>query len=656
MVAFIVGQACALALIDVRPYAVFQHYYPWTWIAGGHTAAIWGVVLQASVVCALAIRQRAYIRRSLAGIWSWRAAVVVGLIGFSLVVPAESVSRVAGELLLAGALALIAALNLVLIGLLLPAQTLSAAADWVNARMTLGPLTPDRAPKRWDRLVPVIVAIWVVVLSALVNDRIFERLPHIDDSISNYFQAKYFAAGHLYLPAPPDAPSFQVDQTVVDSGKWYGYAFPGWPAVLAVAVRMGAAWLANPLLGGVLILIGHALVRRRSGVGTANAVVLLLACSPWLIYTSAEFMVHPLSGVLALTVALAFDHASDRGPRWPLWAALAGAAAGALVLTRAIDSAVVAAAVALTVAVDRRFTQALPAGFVTGAVACLVAVVVLPYNRALTGRPLYFPHMAWSDSHWGPGVDRMGFGRDVGIRAWPNLDPLPGHGPADVVLNTNKNLFMANVDLFGWAMGSLVLIALALALGRWQRSDSAMLLIPLAFLVGYNFYWFSGGPDFGPRYWYPVLVPLAALSVRGAEAVSHALGNRATIAIPGARVAAALAIASLSAAVTVLPWRGVTKYRGYRDITGEVRTLADARGFAHALVFVRSNARDYQSAFNLNPATLDDPATIYALDAGPEHRAAVVARFPDRPVWVIARAQDHVLKVTAGPLWPGTVP
>jgi hypothetical protein len=156
-------------------------------------------------------------------------------------------------------------------------------------------------------------------------------------------------------------------------------------------------------------------------------------------------------------------------------------------------------------------------------------------------------------------------------------------------------------------------------------------------------------------------VPLAALTARGAQMVSAKLHGRGGLSHAGARIGALMLAASMSATFTMLPWRAVTKYYRYRGITGEIRALAASHRFLHALVFVRSERRDYQSAFNLNPKTLDDPETIYAIDAGPAHRAAVVTRFSDRPVWVIGRrrasgANNAPFDIIAGPFPSGTIP
>jgi hypothetical protein len=657
----VLGHLSALWLVDVRPYAVYQHYRPWPAIVSEYRFAAAGLLVQTLVVCVLWWRRRLPIGTAWPGrvlplrVWLLLAAIV----GFSLAVPAVSGSAFLAELLVAAGIAVVAAANLVLVALLLPDRTLTRAVAWLDARITLRPGSLE--PRPWDRVLPGVLAAWVVLVAAVASFMVFERVPHIDDGVSYYFQAKYFAAGRVFLPAPPDAPSFQVDQTVVDRTKWYGYGFPGWPLVLALGVKAGVPWLVNPLLGGVLVLLAHSLIRRRYDPGTANAVALLLALSPWLIFMSAEFLTHPLTAVLAVLALLAFDRAAEHSPRWAHWAVLAGAAAGALMLTRAIDAALVAAAAGAAALIERRGRTVLPAAIVAGVVAAAIGSIVLPYNRALTGHATTPPHVVWSDGKWGIGVDRLGFGPDVGIRAWPNLDPLPGHGPADVILNLNKNAFMTNVDLFGWAPGSLIFAGLAFGLSRWRRRDALMLSLSGIVIAGYSAYWFSGGPDIGARYWYPLIVPLALITVRGAQMLAAELRHR-TASEAGARIGVLMVAASLSAAVVFVPWRATTKYYRYRGIGGEIRALASSRAFRHDLVFVRSDERsDYQAAFNLNPATLQDDGTIYAHDAGHARRSIVVARFADRPVWVIARqdkgaGRERVFDVIAGPLPPGTVP
>jgi hypothetical protein len=656
----LLGSAAALGLIEVFPYAAYQHYRPWRWMLTGGSLAPWAALAQTIIVGVVAWRLRRQLQHLVRGVASRRTGLlIVAFLGLSLAVPTESAPRYAGEFILAGLVALVAAVNLGLAALLLPDHFLARASRWIDERITLS--QDDARVRRWDRRLPVVAAVWAGLLSAAAGYWVFERVPHIADSVSYYFQAKHFAAGQLYLPAPPDEASFVVDQTIVEPTKWYGYGVPGWPLLLAAGVWLGVPWLVNPVLGGLLLVAGHALLRHVYDRGTANVAVLLLAFSPWLVFMSGELMPHPLTALLATLAMLSFERATGRGAQTSRWAIAAGLTMGLLALTRTFDAALVAAGVGLAALLDGRLRRAIPAAALAALVAAPVASTAFAYNRAVTGQATYPPHLAWSDRHWGPGVDRLGFGPDVGIRAWPNLDPLPGHGVADAILNANKNAFMSNVELFGWGFGSLAFVALLLALGRWG-ADRGMIAFCGVFVLGYSTYWFSGGPDLGARYWYPLIVPLAGLTVRGAQALTARLTQSGRLSHPGARVGSVLLAASVVAALTMMPWRAASKYYRYRGVGGQVRALAVSHGFDGALVFVRSqDPEDYQSAFVLNPPTLDDAATIYARDVGPQHSAAVVAHFPDRVVWLIGRglpgASDPMaFEVIAGPLPPGTVP
>jgi len=651
------GHAASLRLIDVVPYGVFQHFRTWQWLAENPDLASLVVAFQTVVVGLLSWRGRKQLGLVLAGLMGPGGVLaLLALTAFSLAIPTESASRFAGEIVFAGGVALVSALNLLLAALSVPAPDLARAQAFFADRLSL-PGQGDVRARSWDRSLPLWVALWVVAASALWSVFVLERVPHIDDSISNLFQAKYFSMGRLYLPAPPDPAAFPADQVIANSTKWYGYAFPGWPLVLALGVKLRLPWLVNPLLGCALVLLTHAAMRRRTDRGMANLTVLLLGVSPWLIFVSAEFMAHPLTAVLTMLAVFAFERASARATGWGGWSLLAGIAAGALVLTRAIDAVVAVVAIGITALCDRRFIHSLIPAAIAGAAAVSLAALSLPYNAAVTGDATYPPHMAWSDSRWGPGVDRLGFGPGIGIREWKNLDPLPGHGVADVVLNLNKNFFLVSTDLFGWAFGSAFFVWLSFGFARFRAKDGFLLALPLCFAIGYSAYWFSGGPDLGARYWYPALVAWVALSARGMAQLAGILRKRALVTQAAARVGTFVAIASLSALATVMPWRAATKYYRYRGIGGEVREIVSRAGIEGGLVFVRG-LRDYKSAFPLNPVTLDEPSTIFAFDAGPKSREAVRAHFPGRRVWVIGRQETGVadslppLAVLAGPFEP----
>jgi hypothetical protein len=205
-----------------------------------------------------------------------------------------------------------------------------------------------------------------------------------------------------------------------------------------------------------------------------------------------------------------------------------------------------------------------------------------------------------------------------------------------VILNLNKNLTTTNVELFGWAFGSLGLAALAVVLWRWKRSDLLFFGVAAAVVLGHTAYWFPGGPDYGARYWYQALVPLVLMTVRGGQLLAD-LGDAEGVVRRRRRIAFAFATATACALVTFVPWRAWGKHYRYRDIGRDGPELV-ASIERPSVVFVSSDrVSDYQSVFNLNPIDLHADRTVIAWDAGPESRAAVLSAFPGRPVLYLRR-------------------
>lgn len=634
------GQCAALWMTETTRYAIYPHYGAWTALLAGAPLALVIIGAQGVLAAALAWRHRSLLWKLLTGVGAGGCLVVAVVLAAGAAVPTESIGRSAGELALSVSITLISLMTVALAAAAAPEEGLAQATAWLTSRCSLpGEVASDRP---WDRRLPWIAAGIALVLSAAISRWVLEGVPHIDDSISHLFQAKVFASGQLSAPAPPDSAAFQVDEILIDGPRWFGYAFPGWPAVLSLGVLAGVPWIVNPLLGAALVLLAHALVKRWYDAGHANLVAVLLAVSPWHLFMSAEFMGHGVTAVLGTAGLYAVSRERESGAGH--WALVAGLLWACLVLVRPLD-AILYGAVASALALFAGVPRWRPVAVVTGlGASAMGAAILLWYNVRLTGRALYTPQMMWTDRRWGVGLDRLGFGADIGIPEWRQIDPVPGHGIPDVLLNLNKNLYTAQSDLHGWAMGSLLLIAVVLAF-RLRRGDAALTGLVAAFVVGYSAYWFSGGPDLGPRYWYPAVVALVALSVRGAVVLTqrwHTL-----LAASGSRVALALLLATVLGLTAVVPWRASVKHFRYRDVSGDLRGLIAGGQLRNALVFVRGERRsDYQSAFNFNQLPLGrDASPVFAWDRGAASREAVRRAFPDRPVTWIERAADGTFRV-----------
>jgi 4-amino-4-deoxy-L-arabinose transferase-like glycosyltransferase len=485
----------------------------------------------------------------------------------------------------------------------------------------------------WRPMLPWIASAWTLCVSVLLGWLVFERVPHVPDEVAYWFQAKYFSAGRLYLPAPPDPAAFELPHTLVDGGRWYGIFPPGWPAVLALGMWLGAPWVVNPLLGAAAILLLHRLAASLYSRRVADITAVIVAASPMFLLMSAGLMSHPLSLVLGLLAVLGWRRGVQEHS--PGWALSGGLALGGLVLTRPLEGAVITVVLAAWSAVGLvgRARPRRLAGFLIVAIA--TGAATLPYNGALTGRFLYDPITKYFDGRYYPGSNRLGFGSDVGNTGWRN-DLQPGHSPVEAVLNGQRNGYLLNLELFGWTCGSLAAVAALVLFGRWSRVDAFVASIAAGIVGGLALYWY-GGADFGARYWYQLVAPVAMLSARGIESVAdraHAFAPRAVVA---GRVAAGLGVASISALLVFLPWRAATKYYHYRGMGGGVADVARAKSFENALVFVRGAGSGtpfsrYSAAAVFNPRVLEGAGPIFARDLGRESRQRIECAFAGRVV------------------------
>jgi hypothetical protein len=399
--------------------------------------------------------------------------------------------------------------------------------------------------------------------------------------------------------------------------------------VLALGVTLGIPWLVNPILNGVNVLLVHRLGQELFDRPTARVAAVLFALSPWNLFLGMSLMPHPVSlaGGLAAAVGVA---AYRRGRPWPIMA-VAGGGIGLASLVRPLEGLILAACLGLWSLGARPVRRAVIGGALLALGAIAVGALTLPYNAALTGDATRFPIMAYTDTLYGPGTNAMGFGPNRGL-GWSGLDPLPGHGVLDVLVNLNLNLFALNIELFGWATGSLALLAWFAVGCRKRRADWLMLAVIAVVVGAHSLYWFAGGPDFGPRYWYLITVPCAFLGARALLGLARASGEPEV----RGRVLGGAALLAATSLLVFVPWRAGDKYYHYRGMEPSLRALASAGRFGSDLVLIRGRRHpDYAAAAALNPMDLTTAAPIFAWDRSPEARRAVLERFGGRQVWLV---------------------
>jgi 4-amino-4-deoxy-L-arabinose transferase-like glycosyltransferase len=645
----LIGQAVTLQLIDAGPSLHYQHYrLPGQLWAEGDAWLLLIVALQAILVLAgLRHHGRAILAWLAHAFRPWQI-IAIALVFYLPVAPVSAnPGAYIGEVAFA---ALLQTLNLLCLVFAVWAMPHGSMLRWAErADRMLGDDARDAAGRaRLDRFA-WSAAVWVILLSAVLAFFSYERHPHVTDEVAYLLHARFLANGTITLPAPPVPGAFGFYLMEFKGDQWYPATPPGWPALLAVGVRLGVPWLVNPFLNGVAVLLTYLMLQELYNRRLARIAVLLLCVSPWFIFMGMNFMTHTLTLVCALAAALFVQRARQSG-RVP-WAVLAGAMVGAGSIVRPLDGLIVALLLALWALGmgGARLPLKSLAGF--GAAAALVGALVLPYNQALTGRATEFPLDAYVDEHFGPGRNGYGFGPNRGF-GWP-LDPNPGHSPLDGLINANLNSHSLNTELFGWGTGSLLLAALAVFTGNRSRSDYLMLAVLAVVFTAFFFYYYSGGPDFGARYWYLMIVPLVALSVRGMQALEQRLAIHQPPRLASAQVLTAVFICAAAAAVLYIPWRAVDKYHDFWGMRPDVRWLAKDFGFGRSLVLIRGNSHpDYASAAVYNPLDLRGDAPIYAWDRDAEVRGAVIRAYADRPVWFVdgPTLTGGGYRVAAGPM------
>ncbi|WP_171238985.1 hypothetical protein [Ruegeria sp. HKCCA5763] len=474
------------------------------------------------------------------------------------------------------------------------------------------------------------LAVFATLASAALAWTAFDRLPHVEDEVAYLFQARTLARGALWTTPPPEGARAALEYYLLDiqGERWFGVTAPGWPILLTGGVLVGLPWLVNPILTGLTVLLAHGIASRTVSRSRADLVALLMASSPWALATGASLMTHSTVLFMVLLGWWCLVRAGPGSTRQDVILALcAGLALGWAFVTRPLDGLIVAGLTGLWL------LRRLPGG-IGQVVACalgsiLAGSVFLLINHAMTGNPLLTAQADYLARLWPDTANAYGFGAHVGPpeKSWGALDIWTGHSPAEAVLNALNGLAALNLELLGWTFGSLIPIwALLLWRRRLDGLDRAMLVVLLAIVGALFFYWFTGTFYIGPRYWHVTLFSFLVLAAAGLEEIAHQMPERFR-----GRFGNVILLLCATSLIGFLPWRGVTKYHGYDDYTGDIRRQAAAEDWGHALVIVSSEG-DLGAALYLNDPFLPSGQPIFARDLGPDRNAATIAAFPTREV------------------------
>jgi len=462
-------------------------------------------------------------------------------------------------------------------------------------------------------------ALFVLLLSHGARVGVLSSAPVTDDENVYLFQAQLLASGHLYaegLPAPI-RPAFD-NQFIVNGDRRYGMYFVGHPAIMAVALKLGAIDWVGSVEAALTFLLAVALATRLYGPRTATLTGILLALSPFFILISATAMSQPTSA-LFLTLFWYAALRIETAPRSLIWWTAAAGALSIAGLTRPQTAALLALppVVRLGWLISQRRLRpgwSAPAAFVV--ILAAGAATFLWVNHVTTGSMFlssYTAYWRWSGRTW----------------------PVP-RGPGWALFAISQNLAQLNVWLFGWPL-SLVFVPF------FRRTSAAWTLvaIPLVGIVGYGL--MMGVPTLasvGPVYYAELIVPVAILSASGMERavtwtrtqLGEGFATRMLVAWPAALVLACLAV--------FVPVQ-LGSIRLMAEIARSPYDLVEQHGPEHAVVFVHSlpalsgiSPGAWVYYHRNNSPDLSD-RVLFVKDLGPEANRRLLAYLPNRrPLWM----------------------
>ena len=442
------------------------------------------------------------------------------------------------------------------------------------------------------------------LFASLISHFVLDAVPHVQDSIAQFFHAKIVAAGYLTAPSPPLREFFDY-LTVINDGQWYSQYPPGHTFLLAFGVFLGIPWAVNPLLGSLTIVTVYFLGKELYGEITGRLSALLAFLSPFILFMSSEFMNHS-SSLLFTTIFVLFFVKSLRTGRF-VHGLIAGAAIGWVGCIRPFTAAAVAAPVVLYGLIQfSRGSSELKKPALGFLVSCLVFLgLLLGFNYATNGDALLFGY----EKLWGSQVG-VGFGKGP----WG-----PPHTLMDGLQQAAMNLNGINKYLFEWPVPSLLFVAFLFFSGRANRWDVLLVSVFASLSLFHVLYWFQDW-CFGPRYLFEASSGLVILTARGIERIptlwQTLIGfSTAGNTIRTTTVCLLFLLFGLGFAVNIPP---LIKNYGdkYWDVDGELLAKVKAKEIERAVIFVRGT---YGNGFVGNDPLLRN-TVIYVRDLGERNK------------------------------------
>ncbi len=413
------------------------------------------------------------------------------------------------------------------------------------------------------------------VLYTLIARYVFSAKPLLIDEIVQLFQARIYAAGHLWLPVAAHREFFSILHVVDTGDKVYSQFPPGGPAMLALGELAHAPWLIGPVCGAISVaLFARLLTFTDPGASRAFrfGATLLFAVAPFGAFMFGSHMNHvtTLMWLMLATLGMA-KVAASATPRIG-WAFANGLGLGAAAAIRPLDAfafALPAAAWLLLLSWrdKRRWVEVIASGI--GVAIPFGAMMWV--NAQSTGSPLVFGYeVLWGKAH-GLGFHTAPWGA--------------AHTPSRGLELLSLYVTRLQTYLFETPFPAMIPVIAALALTKRLSALDKYLLASAAALGALYFAYWHDGFFLGPRFVFPWLPVLVLFAARLPRLVRERFG--AGNVYVGTN--AALATGALMAVGISYPQRVIQYQNGLTSMRVNYTAESARAGVKDALVFVRES-------------------------------------------------------------------
>jgi hypothetical protein len=502
-----------------------------------------------------------------------------------------------------------------LIFLALLPRILAVPAGALETRLSM---SVRQGVERWLSLPAAVrgIAVGALALFAAlaVGMLVLAGFPNSSDESSYLTQARIFASGRLWVPAPAHPEFFRARSMVLDpeAGRFFAKAFPGYAAVLSLGVLAGAPWLLNPLLSALALVLAGWIGGRLLGPAGEPAMVGTILLTPFFLLNSASYFSHPAT-LFCITLFLAAVVNLEAGAGGG-WAGVAGVAAAIALSMRP------AAAAALTLP----FLIWMGARWVRGRRWARLAALLLPVGVVLAvlgawNRILYGSALRTGYAVADPGDIRFGLGADnLAATGWWLLKLLFWTVPGS----------LAGLYFFGRGRSPRSLF----------REDPIPALCGVSLLLlaaGHLLFQNKASNEYGPRYYYDGFTYLALLMAAGWMRSPGVLSRRLPRQKAARGVGLVLGCGAALALIGSVPL-AMAHYRDKVAHNSDLYAAVQRAGLSSALVFLETGSGRMPPGDLLRNPLDFRTGVVYARDLGPEADRRLAGLYQDRPAVVYA--------------------